>query len=166
MKVTLVMAVTLDGKIAKHENHFADWTEKEDKLFFQKHTTHAGVLIMGSRTFDTIGRPLPNRKNIVMTKKTDRVSDNPDLEFSNEPPKKILQQLENEGFQEVVIAGGSKINTLFAKEKLITDVMLTISPVIFGTGMSLFDTEIGLQLELKDTQKLGLNSVLLHYQVL
>lgn len=62
MKVTLLMAMTLDGKIGKSHDHFPDWTGKADKTLFVRLTKKAGVIIMGSKTFDTIGRPLPNRK--------------------------------------------------------------------------------------------------------
>lgn len=160
------MAVTLDGKIAEHETHFADWTEKDDKLFFQKRTKESGVIIMGSKTFDTIGKALPGRRNIIMTKKTDRVSDDPNLIFTHDAPKKIITDLEKEGFDEVIIAGGSKINTLFAKEGLIQEIQITVSPLIFGSGISLFDENIYMNLELKDVQKLGTESVLLHYRVI
>ncbi|MDM8539056.1 dihydrofolate reductase, partial [Desulfobacterales bacterium HSG17] len=62
------MAQTLDGKIAKDADHFPDWTGPEDKKLFVKLTKQAGCLIMGSKTYDTIGRPLPGRKNVIMTK--------------------------------------------------------------------------------------------------
>ena len=34
MKVILLMALTVDGKIAKDSNHFPDWTGKADKKLF------------------------------------------------------------------------------------------------------------------------------------
>ncbi len=34
MKVILMMAVTLDGKIAKTSHHFPNWTSSEDKKAF------------------------------------------------------------------------------------------------------------------------------------
>lgn len=34
MKVTLVMAITQDGKIGRSPNHFPDWTGKEGKKLF------------------------------------------------------------------------------------------------------------------------------------
>ena len=74
MKVIVLMALTLDGRIGKSRDHFPDWTGKADKRLFVTLTKRAGALIMGSRTFDTIGTPLPGRKNIVMTRNRDRKS--------------------------------------------------------------------------------------------
>lgn len=166
MKVSLLMTTTLDGRIARDPLHIADWSEKADKELFKELTKEAGVLIMGSKTFDTIGRPLPGRKNIVMTRKSDRVSDSDDLVFSNDSPEKILKDLKEEGFTSVFITGGSQINTLFAKKELLDDLFVTISPLIFGTGISLFDETISMKLHLTDTKKIGEDSVLLHYSVI
>jgi dihydrofolate reductase len=64
--LTLIVAMTpsgligLDGKIP--------WQIPEDlKRFKQLTTGHA--IIMGRKTFESIGRPLPNRTNIVVTRK-------------------------------------------------------------------------------------------------
>lgn len=165
MKVTLMMTTTLDGRIAKHADHMADWSEKADKALFRKKTQEAGVLVMGSKTFDTIGKPLPNRKNIVMTQKTDRISRDSNLIFTNDSPKKILADLESEGFEEVIVAGGTLINSLFAKENLLDELLITISPVIFGSGISLFNEKIEMNLELKSVEKLGENSMVALYKV-
>jgi dihydrofolate reductase len=62
MKVTLIMAMTADGKIARHNRHFPNWTGRADKRMFKQLTTQAGVVIMGSGTFATIGK---DRKSVV-----------------------------------------------------------------------------------------------------
>ena len=116
IKTVLLMAQTLDGKIAKHANHFPDWTGKTDKQLFVRETRRAGAIIMGSKTFDTIGKPLPGRRNIVMTRNASRVSRWENLIYTSRPPKAILEQLQADGFARVVIAGGARINTLFAYE--------------------------------------------------
>ncbi len=155
MKVTLLMAITLDGKIGKDPDHFPDWTGKEDKQLFKKITQKAGVVIMGSKTFDTIGNPLPGRKNIVLTRRSDRVSTWPNLVFTGQDPKKILNGLEQEGFSEAILAGGATINLLFARANLIDDILITIVPRIFGAGISLFPEKIDLPLALEGLKTMG-----------
>ena len=95
MKTILLMAMTLDGRVARTMTHFPDWTEKEDKALFAKISRGAGVVIMGSRTFDTLGKPLPGRKNIVVTRNRSRKSDWDNLVFTDRSPKEILSGLEN-----------------------------------------------------------------------
>lgn len=166
MKVTLMMALTLDGKIGRSTDHFPDWTGKEDKQLFVDITRRAGVIIMGSRTFFTIGKPLPGRKNIILTRDSSRSSEDPNLVFTSRSPREILTDLEKEGYQEAILAGGALINSLFAKDNLIDEVVVTISPLIFGQGLSLFRDEVAMTLELLDLEQLGQDLVCLRYRVL
>jgi len=166
MKVTLLMAITLDGKIAKNPTHFPDWTGREDKKLFVKSTKEAGVIVMGSKTFDTIGKPLPGRKNIVLTRNKNRQSQWENLIFTDKNPGELLGDLGKEGFSHVILAGGAMINSLFAEENLIDEITVTISPKIFGTGLSLFDREFSMDLELREMEKLDRDSLCLRYKVL
>lgn len=166
MKVTLVMALTVDGKIGKNPEHFPDWTGKEDKKMFMEITNRSGAIIMGSKTFDTIGIPLPNRKNIILTRDMTRKSEWENLVYTDQKPKEILDGLKEEGFSHVILAGGSLVNSLFAEENLIDEVIVTISPKIFGYGLSLFSEEISMELELAEIKKIGKNLVYLKYTVL
>jgi dihydrofolate reductase len=164
MKVTMVMAMTLDGKIAKDDNHPADWTGKDDKQKFVEITKRAGVVIMGSKTFDTIGRALPDRRNIVMTRNRTRKSfDN--LIFTDQAPDLILEGLAREGFSEVALIGGTQINSLFARAGLIDEIYLTIVPLLFGRGLSLFDHDTDTQLSLVNFEVISDQSLVLRYRV-
>ena len=165
MKVILLMAMTLDGKIARNDHHFPDWTGSEDKKLFVQITKKAGVVIMGSKTFDAIGEPLPERKNIVMTRDRSRRSVGTELVFTDQSPESILENLAKMGYEEVILAGGSIVNTMFARENLIDEIIITIAPHVFGTGISFFVDEMDLQLELVAVETLGHDHVLLHYRV-
>jgi len=46
------------------------WHFPEDLRHF-KSTTLGGVMVMGRKTFDSIGRPLPGRRSIVITRSPD-----------------------------------------------------------------------------------------------
>ena len=131
MKVILLMAQTLDGKIGRDSGHFPDWTGREDKRLFVRVTKAAGVLIMGSKTYDTIGKPLPGRKNVVLTRDKSRKSHSPELVFTAKAPREVLADLQAEGYSTAILAGGTLINTVFAREGLIDEIMLTICPAFF-----------------------------------
>ncbi|MBL0715167.1 MAG: dihydrofolate reductase [Desulfosarcina sp.] len=159
------MAQTLDGKIAKDSDHFPDWTGRADKRLFVEVTKAAGALIMGSKTFDTIGRPLPGRKNIVMTRNPRRISRWDNLIYTDLAPQKLLSELEAEGYRQVVIAGGTRINSIFMRAGLIDEMIVTIAPMIFGTGIALFEEGIAADLTLKDFKRLDEERVCLYYRV-
>ena len=166
MKVIVLMALTLDGKIGRSPDHFPDWTGKEDKKLFAEITRKAGVVIMGSKTFDTIGTPLPDRKNIILTRDKNRKSEWENLVYTDKKPREILDDLAQNGFSSVIVAGGALVNSLFAEENLIDEIIVTISPKIFGYGISLFTEEISMNLELKEMKRLAPNLVCLKYKVL
>jgi dihydrofolate reductase len=166
MKLTLLMAQTLDGKIAKNSDHFPDWTESADKKFFMKRTKESGVIIFGKKTFETLPGVLPGRLHVILSRTAgewDETKEN--LVYTSLAPRKILEKLEKLGYKNPILAGGTTINTLFAKENLIDEIELTISPIIFGSGLGLFSEEIELSLSLRFLEKIGENTLLVNYLV-
>lgn len=65
--VSLIAAVARNGAIGK--DNALLWRLPEDLKFF-KRTTLGCPVIMGRKTWDSIGRPLPGRRNIVITRNT------------------------------------------------------------------------------------------------
>ncbi len=165
MKVTLMIALTADGKIAKDASHYPDWTGSADKKLFKKITQDAGVIIMGSATYATIGKPLPDRRNIVLTRRTDRASSYDNLEYTNNQPAEIIEKLISDGFERAILIGGAQINTLFAKAGLINEMILTYCPTVFGSGLSLFSEPLTMNLELIATRQLDPDVFYAHYRV-
>lgn len=167
MKITLVAAMSADGRIATHRDQLTDWTSQEDKRFFVMKTKEAGVVIMGRRTFQTIGEPLPERLNVIMTRQETPFDDVPGVvESTNESPNAVVRSLEARGYTEAVVAGGREIFSAFLSTNLVTDIYLTIEPVIFGDGVPFVEGVASKKLQLMSVEKLGEQSVLLHYVVL
>ncbi|MBT8338585.1 MAG: dihydrofolate reductase [Desulfatitalea sp.] len=163
MKLILLMAMTADGKIARNANHFPDWTGRADKRMFKRKTLEAGVVIMGARTYDTIGKPLAGRLNVVMTRHPERYRPAENLVLSCRSPGQVLDDVASRGFETVILAGGATINAAFARRGLINEMILTITPVIFGTGLSLFSEPIDLSMDLLNCRELEPNVIVLHY---
>lgn len=165
MKVFILAAITTDGFIARNSDHMADWTEKEDKQLYVKLTKEAGVMVMGSRTFDTIGRALPGRKTILYTSKPEKYHGLEGVETTNESPRELIERLEKEGYESIAICGGTQIYTLFIEANVVTDLYLTIAPVLFGTGINLFHSTLDKSLLLRSLERLGEHSIAAHYVV-
>lgn len=64
-RVTIVVARARNGVIGR--DNALPWRLPEDLAHF-KATTLGHALIMGRRTFESIGRPLPGRRTIVVTR--------------------------------------------------------------------------------------------------
>lgn len=166
MKTILIMALTADGKIAAASNHFPDWTEPADKKLFMSLSKDAGVLILGSKTFDTLEKPLPGRKHVVITRDKTRRPSSKNVVFTDKVPREILSDLEAEDYTTAILAGGAQINLLFAKENLIDEILLTYSPKIFGAGLSIFSEPVRMELELLEYRRIGENTLMARYRVL
>lgn len=166
MKVSLVAAVTLDGRIAEASDQISlDWTSKEDKRFFVKKTKEAGCIVMGRATYDTIGRPLPGRLNVVMTRDPSKFESIPgSLEYTDASSQDILQDLESRGFKEAIIGGGAQVWSTFIEAGLITDFFITVEPVLFGKGVPLVEGIEPQRLQLVSHEKLGEQAILTHYR--
>lgn len=64
-QLSLIAAVARNGAIGHHNQLL--WRLPEDLAFFKRRTMGCPV-VMGRKTFESIGRPLPGRRNIVLTR--------------------------------------------------------------------------------------------------
>ncbi len=168
MHVFLIAAVSVDGVIAEEATQIStEWTSKEDKKFFKDKTKQARVMVMGMNTYKTIGRPLPERLTVVMTRTPQEVPAEfaGQLLFTDKSPQEVLSDLEKKGFAEVAICGGAQIYTLFLKSGLVDTVYLSMEPVLFGKGVHFLKEAVNAQLELQNCTQLNTQTVLLEYKV-
>ena len=123
MEIILIAAVSKDKVIGKQGG--IPWKIKEDLSFFKEKTLNSPI-IMGRATYNSIGRPLPNRLNIVMTrsaKNTEGVTEVTSVE------KAIEAASINRDSSRVYIIGGENIYKEFlpiAHRMIITEVDLYI----------------------------------------
>lgn len=123
MEIILIAAVSKDKVIGKQGG--IPWKIKEDLSFFKEKTLNSPI-IMGRATYNSIGRPLPNRLNIVMTrsvKNTEGVTEVTSVE------KAIEAASINRDSSKVYIIGGENIYKEFlpiAHRMIITEVDLYI----------------------------------------
>jgi len=162
MRVSIIAAVSADGFIAREHNELANWSSKEDKKLFVELTKRAGVMVMGGVTYRTIGRALPGRRNIVYSR---TVINQEGIETTQEEPSALVWRLQKEGFSELAVCGGAAIYDMFLRAGVVTDVYLTIEPVFFGTGISLFKTPCDVRLTLAECKQLTPDVTLFHYTV-
>lgn len=170
MKVTLYMAITANGFIAK-ENEDTSFVSEVEWDSFRKMIKTIGNMIIGSRTYEIMrdGGEFKNLENIRVI----MVSENVNFQtITNnhsvaKASKDALAILEKEGFNTALVAGGETLNASFAAENLVDEIYLDIEPIVFGKGIRLFrENDFEAKLKLLETKKLSNDEVQLHYQVL
>ncbi len=167
MKTVLICVMTLDGKIARPGPGDLDWSTPADRAFFARETRRMGVVIMGRTTYESIGRPLGGRLNVVLTRTLKGKEGIPGrVEFTAREPAAILQGLEQRGYREAAIVGGGHTNAVFLNAGLIDEMWVSVAPCILGRGVELFDGEHAeVRLEYLSHEMLGAEIILLRYRV-
>lgn len=102
--ISIISAVSRNGVIGK--NGKLPWSLPEDMRFFQK-TTDGSVVVMGRKTFESIGRPLKNRTNIILTRDEDYKKEGCVVYHD------IQDVIKDFGDKNLMIIGGEEIYRLF-----------------------------------------------------
>ena len=116
MTITMIAAVARNGVIGNGER--MPWHLHEDLAHFRA-ATMGHTLLMGRCTFETIGRVLPGRRHVVLTR--DRSWHHQDVEVAHS----FEEGLALAGPSEVFVAGGGEIYRLgmpYAQRLVITHV--------------------------------------------
>lgn len=173
MKVTLIAVSSIDGKITKWEEvqDVSAWASPEDQEFFMSMIQKHKVIVMGRKTYEAVKGNLKleiGKLRIVLTSHPvdfAKAKIEGKLEFSSQSPNKLVERLENEGYDEILLVGGSAIYTSFIKTGLVTDLYLTIEPVFFGKGkMIAIEENLDIKLKLESVKRLNLGgTLLLHF---
>lgn len=106
MKLSIIVATAEKGVIGK-DNQLI-WHLPEDLKMFRRLTT-GHVIIMGRKTFESIGKPLPNRTSIIISRNTDYQVEGCIVVGSLEEAIEKAKEIETE---EAFIIGGAQIYAL------------------------------------------------------
>ncbi len=107
MRVSLIVAVADNGVIG--DTGAMPWKISSDLKYFKQKTLHKPVL-MGRKTFEAIGRPLPSRDNVVVTRNEDFRHEGVDAVTSVAKGLELAERLaEKRGADEIMVIGGGEI---------------------------------------------------------
>ena len=101
MKISFVVALTRKGVMGK--NNALPWHLPEDLKRF-KQLTLGKPILMGRKTYESIGRPLPGRRNIVMSRNKDLKIEGIECVTTFDEAK-----ARSAGSEELCIIGGAEI---------------------------------------------------------
>ncbi|MCA1783367.1 MAG: dihydrofolate reductase [Intrasporangiaceae bacterium] len=103
-RITLIAAVARNGVIGAEGG--MPWRIPEDFAFF-KRTTMGHPMVMGRATFDSIGRPLPGRRSIVITRSTTWSHEGVEVVGSLEEALDLATS--GDGGEDIMVAGGGQV---------------------------------------------------------
>ncbi|HHX58796.1 MAG TPA: dihydrofolate reductase [Candidatus Moranbacteria bacterium] len=98
--ISMIAVVGKNRQIGNKNNLL--WKLPKDMARFKALTTDK-VVVMGSKTYQSIGRPLPNRHNIVLTKDKSFSASGCEIAYSL---SEVLDRYENSKEEAFIIGGG------------------------------------------------------------
>ena len=107
MEIVLIAAVGENGEMGR--NNELLWHLPGDLPRF-KEITMGSPIIMGRKTFDSIGRALPGRLNVVLTGNKDWQADNVSVADSIDQALNLAKET---GSERIFVIGGGQIYKLF-----------------------------------------------------
>lgn len=135
MILSLIVAIAEEGAMGIHNT--LPWHLPADLRFF-KQTTMGKPVIMGSRTWESLGRPLPGRLNIVLSSRNIALPEGV-LLFND--LHEAIERIKEEPVAEAFIIGGSKV---FAAAIPLLDRMYLTQIKTYVEGADTFFPEVDL----------------------
>lgn len=104
MTVSLIAAMSKERAIGADNKML--WHLPKELAHFKRTTLNKTVL-MGRKTYESLGKPLPNRRNVILTRQTGLQIEDCDIVHS------VEEALQKYGDGELMITGGGEIYQLF-----------------------------------------------------
>jgi len=98
--ISLIAAIGKNYELGKKNALL--WNMPTDMKYFRD-TTRGHTIIMGKKTFESMGKPLPNRRNIIFTRDPDFKAEGAEVSNSLE---ETIKSFKDSGDEIFVIGGG------------------------------------------------------------
>ncbi len=146
-KMSVYIATSIDGYIAKKDDGL-DWLETfspppdnlDEDYGFKKFLNQVDALIMGRNTYKIASSanmwPYEGKRVIVLSSTLSSVCDR--AEIYNGDIIHLIKKLYSEGIKNIYVDGGKTISQ-YLNEGLIDELIISIIPVILGSGIPLFN---------------------------
>lgn len=169
MKVTLQLATSLDGYIARPDGGF-DWCFTDQDYGMAAFFGSVDAVIMGRHSFELtrkMGERLdPAKRYYVLSRRGIRLEGDNVFPFEGDVADLRLRMVQD-GVKHAWLFGGADVCGQFAQEGLIDEAVIAVHPVALGGGVPLFRGLLrDLRLKLLDSRTYSTGLVMLHYQVL
>jgi len=144
LEVIYYVAASLDGYIATPDGG-VEWLSSFEAAGgdygYSKFYPSVDAVLLGSRTYEqslTFGEwPYPGKPCWVFSRRQLTVA-RPEVTLTAQSPSAVTSELEARHLRRVWLVGGAKLAASFRAEALITEYIVSIIPVILGTGIPLF----------------------------
>jgi dihydrofolate reductase len=148
MKVSVFVATSVDGYIAR-ENGGIDWLNaggdagSGEDYGYREFINSVDGFVMGRHTYEKVlsfgSWPYGKKPVIVLSSRKVDIPKNisKTVSWITASPKEVVKDLTKEGLKHLYVDGGRTIQN-FLKEGLIQEMIITMVPILIGSGIPLF----------------------------
>lgn len=171
LKIILDMVISPNGYIAR-ENGDEDWLPAAGWDEFVAQARHYNNIVLGRETYEQVTAKYVDQ-NFDSVDCAHKVIVTRDLAFVApagytivHSPEEAIAYIQVQQLDTLFLIGGGKLNASFAKQGLIDEIQLTVTPYILGKGRSfLHPDDFEFPLELIDHVELSQGRIRLRYRV-
>tara|TARA_B100001029_G_scaffold36425_1_gene27819 strand:+ start:406 stop:912 length:507 start_codon:yes stop_codon:yes gene_type:complete len=141
--VTISHVVALSNNNVIGVNNSLPWNLKTDLAHFKNYTSNK-IIVMGRKTYESIGRPLPNRINLIVSNTIKEINGAELFKSTEDAINKAKELCINKNLDEIIIIGGGYLfrDTLSITNKLVlTKVDCNIEGDVFYPDIDLNEWE-------------------------
>ena len=167
MEISLVAVTSLDGKMTEGDSpRVPEWASKEDTEHFRGLVKESLLIVGGRKTYQAMHiKPTLGKLFVVLTRKPEmfaKESVKDQVEFTNQSPAELVASLSERGYSKILLVGGGEINRAFLDAGLVSELVVTIEPFVFGSGVKMLpDLKSPVKLKLVDIMQLNKKGTLL-----
>ena len=118
--ITISHVVALSNNNVIGVNNSLPWNLKTDLAHFKNYTSNK-IIVMGRKTYESIGRPLPNRINLIVSNTIKEVNGAELFKSTENAINKAKELCINKNLDEIIIIGGGYLfrDTLSITNRLV-----------------------------------------------
>lgn len=166
-KIKLFVASSLDGYIARTDGS-VDWLFIDNDYGYSSFYESVGVVVMGRKTYEQVltfgDYPYRGKEGIVLSHSKAGQSD-AHVRFMAGSLSDLVAELRGLSGQDIWLVGGAELTKDFLAAQLVDELILSIHPVLLGSGISLFVAQqVEQPLALVSCQPFDSGLVQLHYR--
>jgi len=172
-KLSIYIATSLDGYIAKPNDDlsFLKLVEKEGEDYgYMDFTSTIDTIILGRKTYDWVRKEIGSShydngdRNVYVITRTEKPCIGKTTFYTGNLTE-LVERLKNENGKNIYCDGGAEIINELLKNDLIDEFIISVVPVLLGSGTRLFqDGRPEQQLELIHTKAFDTGLIQLHYK--
>lgn len=172
-KLSIFIASSLDGYIAKPNDDlgFLQTVEKEGEDYgYAEFAATIDTIIVGRKTYDYVLKEIGSshydngQRDVYVITRTERPGVGKTTFYTGKLAE-LIHRLKSESGKDIYCDGGAEIINELLKDDLVDEFIISIIPVLVGSGTRLFkDGRPEQQLELLNTKSFDTGLTQLHYR--